>query len=262
MAHHFLPSSHPYIKQAFLVADHKIDQTVRTRISEAEKHFSDFVKGEAKSTNVDANTPPPIPRLIISDGGKSLSISQSRVQLEFNFEPDFEFERSLSVVMNKAFPFLKAVSTFQTVDSSCMIGFVVHVQWPSTQNRTELSELLSAHFYAAPKLGRVDAFECKIGFLSDSFLFKNVNVAAYETREVMVPTTAARGTSITVEIDKMPVIESGISFSIDVNNRGRRRAEGEASYDFLSTAAEIVFEMNNLLLKDIYTVLPVLKSKS
>ena len=247
--------SPPYIKQAFLVVTHNVDLAVRTRIADVEKHFSDFVKGEAHSTNVDANTPPPIPRLIINDGNKKLTVSQNRIQIEFNFEQDLGFDKSLAVVMKKAMPFLTAVSNFQPVNAESMIGFVVHIQWPSLEQRSDIAKMLADHFYTKNKLGEFDAFDLKLGFVTDALLFKNLAVSAYEVREVTVVANPAVRL-MAFESDSLPITETGVGVNLDINNRARLRSTDKGKYDFHSSAKAVVDEMKNLVQSEIYSLLP------
>lgn len=258
MVNKFIPSSFPYISQAFLVATHQLDSDVRTRIAEAEKCFSAFVSGEAKSTNVDLHTPPQVTRLLIADGSKNLALSQNRIQLEFNFEPDFELEKALKVILNKALPFFEAVSKFQTVDAESMIGFVINLQWPSTQSKMEVSQILASHFYSNKLLGEFDSFEMKLGFRSELHLYKNVGISAYEIREFEMPRPQA-SRFVNIDIASVPVKEVGIGINLDVNNRLRIGAGRKPEFDYVSSAQAVVEQMKSLVNDEIYDLLPALK---
>lgn len=248
----------PYVSQVFLVIDHAIDNKVRVRLDDAEVCFSSIVSAEAKSTNLDPDAPPDAPRLTMSDNHKQISLAQSRMQLVLNFDGGFDIQKASQVIQKTAANFFNAASSFQPLDDKTRVGLIVHVNQPCESSKELMSQYLAAKLYSGKSLSTLSTFEIKLGFQTESNLYKNFSFNIYELREFKVPPGMQRQRSIMVNIESIPTTEVGIASILDINNRPRIGSKLQGvSVSFDQTSIDIVEGMLHMLQHDRHELLPL-----
>jgi hypothetical protein len=241
----------PYVSLAAIVIDHAPDERVRLRLGDAEDSFRSLVDAEVKSTNVDAGAPPNVPRLTMADNHKQLLISMNRIELQMQFESDFDANKAYDVARKYALKFMQAAAKFKELGDEARIGFVVHRNHPTDSPREGMATFLAQHLYGGASRGEISTLEVKIGFKRDD-LYRNFGFSIYELKEFR--TQVVPGRTI-VNLDEIEAKELGIGVMLDINNR--LRVEKKVSVPFLHTGEEMLNGMDDMLRTDLPALLPI-----
>lgn len=241
-----------YLGQVFLVIDHEIDEKVRLRLADAEECFSPLISAEVKSTNVDANAPPDVPRLALNDNHKNISLAKNRIQFSLNFDSSFNIDKAFNIIKKNAEDFFLAAKKFQNLSEKTQVGFVVHVNQPCEDPKEVIAQYLADHLYSGEFIGDLATFDIRLGFKTGSNLYKNFSFNIYEVREFKIPNDGRSQGEITIRVDDVPTKETGLASILDVNNKARLlSSEGNLPRaSFEETAKEVLSEMSTMLSSD------------
>lgn len=208
--------SPPFVSSAFFVVQFaKLREKVRLDAGRAEDAFRGFVHDQSQQTNVPDNAPPQIPRILFNGSKKSISISQMAVQLDLQFQPgEKAFKDQLGIVKKNATEFAERLEAGFDV----AFGFralVIQVHLSSKMPQREVQQYLYDQIVKKPAPLPVASFQSAMGFAKND-CFVNLNLSVFERRELMVK---ADGNSTVFTTDEMPVVDSGVNITIDINNK-------------------------------------------
>lgn len=201
---------------------HPTDDRVRFRLEEAEACFGEFTSSPAQSTNVPDSAPPEIERIVLQGTKKRVALSKSLSQATFNFE---DSNKSASEVMEicvaNAHKFHAATKKFHGGVDFTENGLVLVLRYPAANKEsTELvpfmNNAMADKFYVGERFGPAHTFDLKVGFLTGNNLYRSVLLNTYESRGGMV-----LGGQM-VNISSLPLLETGIQLSLDVNDKPRK----------------------------------------
>lgn len=238
-----------YVGQVFAVVDHEPDERVRYRLAEAEDAFKHVAKGEFRSTNVKSDAPPEVPRFELKDGKKHLLIAQSRMQLGLTFDISMDADKAYDVARKLAQSFFEAAAVFRKLDTHTVVGLVVHVNQPSDAPREVLAEAVANQLYKGPAVGKMASFEMRIGFETDDGILKVIALNPYELRKIEFKPEFGAKNFIDINMDKVPISETGLSWVLDVNNKSLA-ANPSSGQSCEATMQKILNEMDELYAKE------------
>jgi hypothetical protein len=240
-----------YLAQATCVISFAPDREIRYKVAEIERAFQSVVGGQATGTNVADTAPPTIPRFTMQSGPKQLSISQVSAQLDLDFSSQRKPFESLAPTIRKNLShFWSGVGAFKSRTEIRDMGLIFTINIPSKLNMGELSAEISKRYIRAPMAGEVVSTSIQVGVLdADKQAFINVTLGAYELRQGRVDKPVPSGAGrITIDLDSLPITETGIEVKFDVNSKPMARKSGELPADL----DERLFQRIEGLLNDRY----------
>lgn len=233
----------PHIGLVVYVANFAtIDKKIRFKQAEIEAVFAGFVDEQSQQTNVPDQADPNQARIVLGNETRSLHFSQLACQLQMDFASrKLSFEAQLEVISKNITEFSHRLEKILGPDQLSNSGVVYDISFPSTAPIAELHEYLFDRFVKTPKLGKIAAAQFNVGFEVDG-LYLNFAGSVYESRKFEVKAGAPQVQAI-VELMKLPVVEYGIQFKIDANDRPRHfGSEGKFTppIELLKTAQNFI----------------------
>jgi hypothetical protein len=221
-----------YLANAVCVISYKLDQNLRFKIKEIEQSFSSVILSQAIGTNVLDSAPPPIPRFTLQSGQKQITISQVSAQLELNFrDRNKSSDDALRIIQKNFQNFWRGILTFKSTNELIQMGMVVTLNRPLELSQGEISQKLFDRFIKLPAIGEVASTSFQVGFLDQSNqIFFNISAATYEMRSATVIGKAGNP-NISIDIESLPIEETGIELKLDVNSRPMVKAQVEVTKD-------------------------------
>lgn len=112
--------------------------------------------------------------------------------------------------------FVLAVKEFMGENLIEQQGFIISVNYKTSQTQPEMSNYLFKHFFSIKPYGEPASTNLKIGFRTPELLFINFEVSSYK---IIRETKIERGETKVVRADTLPVKEVGYNLKVDINNR-------------------------------------------
>lgn len=211
---------------AYLMTFKKLDEQVRFKQAQAEKAFGGFFHGQSIQTNVPDDFDPNAARILFNSAPKSLAISKASCQLNFGFEPSLDLSKQIEVVRKNIADFHSRAFAFKEQSEFGLNALVIGLQFRSTAGKDALHGYLYNQLIKVSPVGKLASLAVNFGFEVEQ-KFINVEASVYELRRADFK--GQPGTQIVVNILDVPVVEEGISFKIDVNNRPKVQANPTAA---------------------------------
>ncbi len=209
------------ISQVLFVIGYMRDSTIRIKQFDIEKALLPLIGGSSVNTNLPDDFNPQVPRVTLRQGKLSVHFSQLTAQLTIDI--DNTNGKSLDVIRDSI---AKKINLFQ----SCVDEIIPHEQqrerglvltmlYPvdSTHfsNEAVFAHIQSNFFNISP-LGEPASAQFNVGYKTNDNFFLTLAVAQYQ---IAAGDIAAISATQYVDINTLPVIESGIELKIDVNSR-------------------------------------------
>jgi len=213
----------PSIGNAIYLLDFaEIVPKIRLEQGRAERAYEGFVFGQSQQTNVPDDADPNMARIILDGNHKRILISQVKSQLDFDFEKsELTLGQQIDVVEKNARDFHR-----RTTDGFAVIDYRVHalivdLQYPSANDQQALQSFIYDRFFKSPPVLPVASALCQLGFRSGHY-FVNITANAYESRRFEIAIGGlAPNPLVARQLKDMELVETGLAFRIDVNNRPR-----------------------------------------
>ncbi|MCB0404713.1 MAG: hypothetical protein KDD51_07985 [Bdellovibrionales bacterium] len=223
------------IPQIQTVTTFKKDDEILLSCGRALKQISARLNAKLINLNTPDAAPPEAPRALIQGKDSIASISLNR--FEITVRPPEHVQNDLPSCLDftrlRVEPLM--VELLKEVESYLWLGLIVKFQHKLAENNPAVTvvqpifdKLINV------KRGKRDlaSFQMQFGF-AEGGLFKNYIVAGYEVRNIKVPPGLPIGASFQVNPKNIPIAESGLEISIDVNNRPNS-GKGQFAADFKS----------------------------
>ena len=223
-----------YISETICLVQYKaVDGKTRHRVADAENAFADMFSGQSQQTNVPDSTDPNIPRLTFQAGQKQLSISQKACQFSLNFEnTEKSIEEQLTIIKKNLLAFQNDLLKFKPKDELGECAIVLSVNVPCKEGR----ELMLRHMYnrffkidQQAEYGVLASYSFKVGYQTVGQCYLNYEADIYEVRKLDFPQPTTFGQLEQIDAKDIPLIEEGIRFRVDVNNKPKVHS---ASYTY------------------------------
>lgn len=197
------------------------DTKIRFKQAEIEAAYAGLVPGQSQQTNVPDNADPSQPRIIFANDKKSLAFSQVSFQLQLNFsDSSASLVDQLKAVKKNLNEFRQRTAAFLPDTSLGTSGFVVDLLLSSTHLDNDLQQYIFDTYYKIKPLGKIASAQFSVGFEIGEF-FLSISANPYEQRKLdFNNSTSAQ--DVPIHISKMPVIERGLAFKFDVNDKPRQ----------------------------------------
>lgn len=211
-----------------LVSSYQIDKEITLTCGQELKGLEKELKGKLFLPSVPDSAPPEAPRAILKTNDSILAIGWNRIELNVtppshiasNFDGCLGF---LQARMSQIFPRL-----LSTINGYQWSGVIVNLNYPSKgfSSHAEAAAPLFDEIIKVDRKGRpLTAFQLQFGYEE-----RNLNhlfiVSGYEARDLKLPQLQQNQT-ICVDLEKIPVVETGIKVGIDINNK---RAQGKTDW--------------------------------
>lgn len=186
-------------------------------LQEAEK----ALKGKLIQLQVPDYAPPDTPRVLIKATDLTLSVGYNRFDI-LVVPPSHiisDYNSSIEYSLNKTSQILSLFNNDFPVYE--WAGVVSTIAFPDPSKDYLLSKVISLLFDKLIRLDRnghnLNSFQLAYGYSDDGFN-RTFNIAGFETRNVRIP--KLRGNeSVEIPLGELPVVETGIQLSIDINNK-------------------------------------------
>lgn len=220
---------------------------IRFEQRRAEDAFGSLINKESSQTNFPDMADPNIPRIVFEAERKKIQISQTRCQFDFNFDDrDMSMDKQLSILERNARDFhTRALTKFAVADYS-FNALILAVQFSSKSSRVALGEFIYERFFKSASMLPLASVQFLLGFKVGDF-FINLSSEVYESRRALIKTADAASGSLVVRIKDTELVDQGLSFKVDVNNRPRSEIEG---YKLGNDPSEIFDVVKNFLSVD------------
>ena len=219
----------------------------------AETAFSSFINVQSQQSNFPDNMDPGLPRIMFSSEKKSILLSQTGCQLNFNFSQNTDpLEKQMLVLEKNAKEFyLLALNKFAVAEYR-LTAVILDLQFPSDSKNEDLQKFLFDRFIKTPSKYPVASVQTLLGFRVNDY-FVNFSAQAYETRSAEIVHQAGANVKNTeyIRLDEMEVVDTGVSFRIDVNTRPVANAK---NFKQPVDASGIFLQLNEFLANSFYAL--------
>jgi len=237
-----------YISQAIYLASNAIDKRVRYKQELAEDCFRSFFDAQSMQTNIPDEADPTQPRLIFQNGQKQLLLTQMAAQLSLGFDSATKSTaEQLSIIIKNIKDIHQRIEKFSGVESLLESALIITTSFPSDKSREELAAFLFDRFVKIKPIANVASSLIKVGYKLDSGMFLNYEFDVYEKRSGEIK---ASNQTQTFHINDFPVVETGISIKIDINNKPQTVLENYKNLgpdQLIDTVCIYATEVNSLL---------------
>jgi hypothetical protein len=203
------------------------DTKVRFRQAEVETAFAGFIVGQSQQTNIPDHADPAQPRIIFAGESKAIAISQVACQLQMDFSKSgIPIRKQLEIIRKNLSDFSARISNIFDTSNLTQSGLIVDLTFANAGPAQELHEYIADRFYKGAKLGNVVSAQFTVGFeIKD--LFVTLSASPYEQRQFDV-NLANPSQPTFIDINSMPIVEHGLGFKIDVNDRPRHASRNNS----------------------------------
>ncbi|KVA11849.1 hypothetical protein WI41_07075 [Burkholderia latens] len=217
--------SKPYINQArYLLNFREPQKSVRLDQREAELAFGGMVAGQSQQLNVPDSADPNIARIVFASGKKNLTISQLAVQLTLSFDATLDVAKQMAIVEKNVRDFHHRVPQFKELSTFAANALILHINFPSTETSGRLNEFLYEKLIKQAPVGEIASVQTNLGFKFGE-IFANIGASIYESRRFSATFEPGVNPLMqTFDLTSLPVIESGLQITLDINNRPRQLA--------------------------------------
>lgn len=205
------------------------DEKIRLKQAQAEKFFGDLSALPSKNLNIPDEAPGEIPRIVFDDSKRQRQIvmSQKSIQLGVSFAPfthgallsQIELLQGLCKEFDSAVE--EFIGTKQLTESTLVFGILC----PDGRSVGDLVTLFNKKFFNLPEIGKVASAAFKVGYEYDDVYFMNISGDVYYSSK---PSTTLR--IIGSEASDASIVETGLQFNIDINNKRSQIATGQFVY--------------------------------
>jgi len=209
------------IAQALFVIGFTKDSTIRTKQFDIEKAFTSFVNSPSVNTNLPDDFNPQAPRVTLREGQVSVVFSQITAQLTIDIinNNGKSIEVIRDSIVKKINSFQGCVNKIIPSDQQQERGLVLTVLYPvdSTQFANEVvSGYIQSTFFQISPLGEPSSTQFTVGYKTQDNYFLTLSVAQYQA---FAGDLKDLKPNQWLDIQSLPVSESGIELKIDVNSR-------------------------------------------
>ncbi len=211
------------IAQAVFVVGYKRDATIRTKQFEIERALQPLISQPTINTNLADDANPQAPRVVVQTENMLVHFSQVAAQL--TIAVDNQAGKPLSVIQESI---AKKVTLFQScvdrvvpLEQQAERGFVLTLNYPIDSTKYSGSDChayLHDRFLKVPSYGAPASANISVGYHTVDNLFMTLSVGQYEIRQVQSQVQPFQQ-KLVIDVNSLPVMESGIELKVDVNSR-------------------------------------------
>jgi hypothetical protein len=205
-----------------LVANYELDQSIVLSSGSALIELQRAIGGNIISPNIPDNAPPDSPRIVIKGKDTVISMAWSRIQISVN-PPDHiktNFENSISYLRKRAQLVYDHINI--PTDIYQWSGLISQIEYPFDAVGIPAIKGIVPLFDSLTTIDRksrdLAAFQLNVGFRERGFN-RNFTIAGYDTRDINFQANIKPNEIIQINLDALPIIESGIGIQVDINTK-------------------------------------------
>jgi hypothetical protein len=216
-----LNASEKSILQAVFVVGFERDAEIRTKQFEIEKALAPLLSAQSVNTNLPDEFEPSLPRVTFQQKGLSVQFTQLVAQMAITV--DNADGKSINVIRDsiakRIILFKNCIDKIVPRGKQREHGLVLNVSYPIDSGKftdEDIASYIQNQFLRVPQLGKVANATFNVGYRTDDGLFVTLAVAGYKKLDgemKLGPRTQS------FDVASLPVVESGVSLSIDINSR-------------------------------------------
>jgi len=216
--------SKKYIAQVVFVVGYAQDKSIRRKIVDIEDALKDLLDDSIPQSNhISDDMPPQLPRIVIENNRKGLSINFSQVAAHIVINVDNSNGKTMDVIKQSIY---KKVHTFYASIKKVIgeenlndIGTVIAIRYPIEpfgRNFSEVARFVQERFFKVSPLGESATAGFNIGYKDADNFFVTLTLDMYQMAMGEIKDLPI---GVTIDINTLPISESGIELKIDVNNK-------------------------------------------
>jgi hypothetical protein len=229
------------IVQIHAAINFKIEPDILLSVGNNIKKLQKEVKVNVQILNVPKASPPETPRIVIFSPNAIINICLSRYdiivkipkQIEDNIDSSLDYAKN---VITKFIPFL-IHENFQYL----WTGIVINSEKAFDIKNSKSIELMTPFYDKLINIDRnnmkLSSFQLQFGF-EENNLYKNYTISGYDKINIAIPGNIIGESSITIDLQKAKISESGLQVIVDVNNRTNINVLG-IDQDFINLLHEV-----------------------
>lgn len=219
-----------YVSRASFVVAFLKDVDMRYKSKEIEQYFREIAASQSVATNVPDQAPEQMPRITMQSGSKTISVSQTSAQLDFDFSESHEpIADSMSTIERNVLKFWEGVEKLRGRTNMRQAGLVVTVCTPSLLSLTQIHKSIFDRYIRIQSSTTVASVGFRVGFLDEErWIFRNYGLDGYELREGTIDQSQVVNGQLKIQLASIPVRESGFELKMDINSLPLVRRENGA----------------------------------
>ncbi len=219
----------PHIRHIQIGSEFAFVEDIVLSIGSGLKSMTAKYGGRVQLLNVPVAAPPDAPRIIVTTENFILNVAPMRydvlvtvpTQIDHDFQKVIEFTLNLFQRLGGDLAQLRL--------SYSWIGMIINLQYPSNKETVSSLELVEPVFDRLVNVERggkkLSALQLQFGF-EEHGLNKIFTVSGYDSMSFKFDRLQAQPKILRVDKESADVVESGITISIDVNNRPDKKKLG------------------------------------
>lgn len=217
------------------------EQPVRSLAFEFERRFRPYISADVNVATVAPNAPPNQVRFQMSDGKRTLAVSEISAQLTMDFGTSVTPKFSLLKALEKPTQMMRDADQLFDPSKRFYRAVLIQAALPYAGPSEELADKLAALMFKTVPTGSISSSEYSIA-VKDGEINKNANFSQYNLFDMMIQMQI--GPQIVgFDPDFTTPSETGLQYKIDVNNKAGINDAARTDYDkLLSEAVEFFNE--------------------
>jgi hypothetical protein len=210
-----------YISDLLVVIRNERDWGVRLRQKQFEDAYKKLIKASSVNLNVQDSADSNIPRLALQNELLQISASQQHIQLNASFyDLPKENKPRLEKIKTLVTEFAGLTKTFLKTVKALDVGIVISVAYPCNTSQDKIFPFIKKRLLSPAFSDDISGIDLKVSYILRREFNLNFSPAIYQLRAADFSQEVANGKlQIHVELDKMPLTETGIDIKIDVNDK-------------------------------------------
>lgn len=236
------------IVQIQVVINFQTDPEIVLTVGNSIKNLQKSNNVKIQILNVPKSAPPEAPRMIVFSQNAIINICLNR------YDIIIKPPKHINTEIIASFNFVRSVIT-ELLDHLIFTDF--QYQWTGIISNFEHAlskgekksiEVVTPFFDKLINIKRNDnklsSFQLQFGFEENGF-YKNYTLSGYDKMNVALPINLKFGEQISIDKSNLKIIESGIQFIVDINNKSLVKKR-ELKADYLEIIEEIIISFNNI----------------
>lgn len=226
----------------------KLEKDILLSVGNNIQKMQKDIKVNVQILNSPKAAPPEAPRIVIFSPNAIINICLNKYDIIIKIPK--QIENSISSSLDYAKNVISVLIPFLVHDNLQYLwtGIILFTEKAFDKKNVKSIELITPYFEKLINIDRksrkLSSFQLQFGF-EENDLYKNFTISGYDKINVEIPKNIIGDGSITIELQKAKISESGLQIIVDVNNKTMKNIVG-IEKDFINLIQEIEHTYNVL----------------
>ncbi len=204
------------------------------------KKLQNTMKAQLVQTPVANTVPLEVPRIVIKSSNVMVNIALNRIDIICKppKEVSSAFDRAMKFAEEQGFEIIELIKPVLPLHK--WTGVICTTQYPNSKDsKTEsLGKIFDRLLSVQRKEKDISSFLLQFSYKQQE-INKTINVSGYEKKQYALPLNKQAG-PISINVDELPTIESGIQLNLDYNNKPQKKLN-----DPITSFQDISYKLQN-----------------